>query len=133
MPDIKVSNKTSEVLNIGFRIVTPIAFINEVQPSQTISLHLASFLHGFEARRDNGFNRFSADESWRKAGELGGAIAAGTASVLAGTAWALGTFGRSGPLSSVALASAGAAWGAACQGCHLLLLSSLSFAQSFPL
>lgn len=128
MPDIKVSNKTSDILNIAFCIATPLAFVNEVQPSQTVTLHLASFVHTFEARQDNGSNRFSADENWRKAGELGGAIAAGTASVLAGTAWALGAFSN-----TAAFAVASAAWGAAHQGSHLLPLSSLLFAQSFLL
>jgi len=117
MPDVTVHNQTSARLNIGFCIATPLAFVNEVQPDQTIRLHLSSFVHTVEVRYDNGSNRFCAEESWQKAGEISGACAAGVAAVTLGTGWLLGTFGpHASWTGTAALTGASAAWGAAQAG-----------------
>jgi len=124
MPNVIVHNNTSSTLNIAFSVTTPLWFHNDVAPDQTVHFPLASFAHGFEARIDSGLNRFSSDESWKKIGEIGTACAAGaTAAVTLGTGWLLGVFGgRGSPISSVALAGAGAAWNAAnaCWYCFTL-------------
>jgi len=124
MPDVTVRNNTSSCLNIGFCITTPLAFENEVKPEQTIRLHLSSFVHTVEVRQDNGSNRFTPGESWRKFGEISGACAAGATAVAVGTGWVFGMFGpRTSPVGSTALVGAGAAWNAAHAGQCLYLIS----------
>ena len=123
MPDITVHNQTSSPLNVAFCVTTPLAFSNDVQPDQTIRLHLASFVHTFEARVDSGDNRYSPGESWQKVGEIGTACAAGVAAVALGTGWFLGTF--AGPVRPVALGWAGAAWNTAHASWVVFILLSI--------
>ncbi|KAF8994083.1 hypothetical protein BDQ17DRAFT_1431227 [Cyathus striatus] len=109
MPDIHIINSTDSSLHISFSIAVPFLYKNDLSPGETAVFHLASIPHTFEARLPKGGNEFSSGETWKKAEELGIAVASGTAAILAGTAWALGSipfFGR----SPAALAGAGMAW-----------------------
>jgi hypothetical protein len=122
MPDVTFQNQTSFILNIAFSISTPLAFHNEIEPNQTINLHLSTFRHHFEARIDSSGNRFSREQSLKKIGEIGTASLAGVAAVALGTGWLFGTFGRHA--RPAALAAAGAAWAAANTSWSFYLLKS---------
>ncbi|KAF8999486.1 hypothetical protein BDQ17DRAFT_1360818 [Cyathus striatus] len=110
-----LSNNTSTFetprlpLHVSFSIAVPIQYKNDLSSGETAAFPLSSVPHTFEARLPKDGNEFSSEETWRKAEELGIAVASGTAAIVAGTAWALGSipfFGR----SPAALAGAGMAW-----------------------
>lgn len=123
MPDVVMHNHTSHILNIGFWVGTPLCFVNEVGPDQKRTVHLASIPHRIEARIDIVNNRYSAGESWQKAGELGAACAAGATAVIIGTGWLAGLLGNhASPVGQAALGGASALWGAAHAGTHTALV-----------
>lgn len=117
MPDATIRNNTQDIINVGFWVGAPWSFQNEVGAGQTARVHLPSLPLTVEVRIDNGSNRFSTGESWKKGGELVTACAAGTAAVVAGSMWLLGMFGpRASPAGTTAVAGAGLAWRAANDG-----------------
>jgi len=86
----------------------PAYYSNYVEAGDTFTAHVASVLYTFEARVVEDGNEYSLRNSLEKAGTITGAVAAGTASVVVGSFWALGTFGGhfSAP-GQVALACSG--------------------------
>jgi hypothetical protein len=96
MPHIFVRNDTNEVLNVAIWFTAPVAFNNSLAPGATWGPHdMASFAYpSFQARIDHGpVNQYSGEASLAAVGTIAGACAAGTASVLVGTASALGAWG----------------------------------------
>jgi len=90
MPNVAVLNETPGPLNIAFRFVAPASWTNTLEPGQTWNCDQGSFWFTIEVRRDLGHNRFSPEHSWQIAGNILGAWGAGAASVLFGTAGAVG-------------------------------------------
>ncbi|KAF9498949.1 hypothetical protein BDN71DRAFT_1428309 [Pleurotus eryngii] len=107
MPDATIRNATNHTLNIAFWVVAPQESGNGV--GKTIKLNLAMFVHSVEVRVDHETNRFSGDDSWARASELGTSVFAGTAAVALGTGWVFGLFGHHA--SSVADAALGGTGG----------------------
>lgn len=95
MPNIFVRNDTEEVLNVSISFTAPVAFKNSLAPGDTWGPHdMASFVYpSFEARIDHGpENQYSLRASLAALGTIARACAAGTASVLIGTASVLGAW-----------------------------------------
>ena len=108
MPNVFVRNETRETINIAVWFTAPVAFSNSLAPGATWGpAPMASMIYpSFEVRIDRGpQNRFSAGASLATVGTIAGACAAGTASVLAGTATVLGALG--GSLFGMARAASG--------------------------
>lgn len=124
MPHIFVRNDTKEVLNVAIWFVAPVAFKNSLAPGATWGPHdLASFAYpSFEARIDHGLNQYSVHESLGTVGTITGACAAGTASILVGTASALGVLGG-GFFAGSGFGVAGSLMDAAHAGTSLYTLS----------
>jgi len=95
-------------------LCAPLYYNNCVQAGEVFAAHVASSRYTFEARVVEDGNEYSVGDSLEKAGIITGAVAAGTASVVLGSLWALGTFGGhfSAP-GQVALASSGGLMNAA--------------------
>ena len=131
MPNIFVRNDTQEVLNVAIWFTVPVAFNNSLAPGATWGPHdMASFAYpSFEARIDHGpVNQYSGDASLGAVGTIAGAYAAGTASVLVGTASVLGAlgggfFGMGKPAAVGGFAAAGSLMNTARAGTSLYTLS----------
>ncbi len=129
MPHIFVRNDTKEVLNVAILFTAPVAFNNSLAPGATWGPHdMASFAYpSFEARIDHGpVNQYSLEASLASVGTIAGACAAGTASVLVGTAsalsaWSGGLFGIGKAVSG--FGTAGLLMNAAHAGTSLYTLS----------
>ncbi|KAG9002200.1 hypothetical protein FRB94_004075 [Tulasnella sp. JGI-2019a] len=105
-------------LHIAMIAGVPCHFDNHVAPGGRFRHeHITSTPWGYEARIPEPGNEYSPQDSWGRVGALGGGIAAGSATVVLGSFWALGTFG--GHLSRpgrMALGAAGAFMSAAHAG-----------------
>jgi len=89
-------------------LCAPVYYSNCVQAGDTFTAHVASSRYTFEARVIEEGNEYSFGKSLEKAGIMTGAVAAGTASVVLGSFWALGTFGgHFTPPGQAALATSG--------------------------
>jgi hypothetical protein len=82
MPDVTVINDLDEDIHIAFFIGVPTNWKNHVKPGERWTTHLASLPHHFEARSATESREFSHDESMEMLATIGGACAAGTASVV---------------------------------------------------
>ncbi|KAG1732557.1 hypothetical protein EDB19DRAFT_1831264 [Suillus lakei] len=81
MPDVTVINDLNEDIHIAFFIGVPTNWKNQLKPKERWTMHLASLPLHFKAHcvRSPGF---SHNESWKMFATIGGACAAGTASVV---------------------------------------------------
>lgn len=91
MPAVNITNHTNTVLNLGFwGAGVPVNTRNGLQPSETWRSEMSSWWYTLDARADRPANRFSPGDGWQSVATIGMAIGSGTASVLTGTAGALG-------------------------------------------
>lgn len=84
MPYVSIKNDLDEDIHVAFCVMGfPAIFGNNLGPGQrwTTTRSLATLPHTLEVRRV-GNNKFSQEESLQMLGTIGGACAAGTASVL---------------------------------------------------
>ncbi|KAG2068896.1 hypothetical protein BDR04DRAFT_1102653 [Suillus decipiens] len=82
MPDVTVINNLSEDVHVAFFLGVPTNWTNHLKPGERWTTHLASLPHYFEARSVTESRKFSHDESMEMLATIGGACAAGTASVV---------------------------------------------------
>lgn len=110
MPDATVINDLDEDIHVAFFVGVPSNWKNHLKPGERWKTHLASLPLYFEARHVAGTREYSHDESMEMFGTIGGACAAGTASVVsAGVAlfaggMVAGASGLSAPLMVAASA-----------------------------
>ncbi|KAG9002201.1 hypothetical protein FRB94_004076 [Tulasnella sp. JGI-2019a] len=94
MPTVTILNETERTLHIAMIAGVPYHFDNHVAPGGRFRReYVTSTPWGYEARIPQIGNEYSRKESWGRVGALGNGIAAGSASVIVGSFWALGTFG----------------------------------------
>ncbi|KAG1895305.1 uncharacterized protein F5891DRAFT_1059455 [Suillus fuscotomentosus] len=110
MPDATVINNLAEEIHVAFFLGVPTNWKNQLKPGERWTTHLASLPHRFEARSVTESREFSHDESMEMLATIGGACAAGTASVVTGVV------GIPASVPLMAIANAGGAkyggWGA---------------------
>ncbi|KAG2047999.1 hypothetical protein BDR06DRAFT_1024672 [Suillus hirtellus] len=82
MPDVTVINNLGEEIHVTFFVVVLTNWKNHLKPRERWTTHLASLLLPFEARSVTGSREFSPNESMEMSAAIGGACAAGTASVV---------------------------------------------------
>ncbi|KAG2338320.1 hypothetical protein BDR05DRAFT_1004360 [Suillus weaverae] len=110
MPDVTVINDLSEDIHIAFFVGVPTNWKNHLKPGERWTTHLASLPLHFEARSVTEGREFSHDESMEMFATIGGACAAGTASVVSAGALFAGEMVAGIPIVSgplMAAASAG--------------------------
>jgi hypothetical protein len=82
MPDVTVINDLNEDIHVAFFLGVPSNWKNHLKPGERWRTHLASLPLHFEARSVTESREFSHDESMEMFATIGGAYAAGTASVV---------------------------------------------------
>jgi hypothetical protein len=93
MPFVNVRNDTQETFHLAFSIVVPMTAENNIAPGATFRRDFASFLPwSIDVRRVD-TTQFSPMDSLSHFGTIAGAVAAGTASVLVGSAAVMGSLG----------------------------------------
>ncbi|KAG8844964.1 hypothetical protein FRB96_002764 [Tulasnella sp. 330] len=114
MPFVTILNETDSDLHIAMLAGVPCHFDNNVPPGGRFRAGVTSTPWGYEARIPRPGNEFSSEESWSRAGVLAGGVAAGTASVIVGSMWALRSLGGwFSPPGQVAVRTAGNLWNGA--------------------
>ncbi|KZP28557.1 hypothetical protein FIBSPDRAFT_927655 [Athelia psychrophila] len=94
MPNVSIVNETSGPLRFGLLIgPSPAYFNNYVARGDTFRANLPSIYYSFEACTIDTGNEYSTSDSLSRAGTMAGAVGMGTASMIVGTAWALGSLG----------------------------------------
>ncbi|KAG2050243.1 hypothetical protein BDR06DRAFT_650789 [Suillus hirtellus] len=111
MPDVTVINNLSEEIHVAFFIGVPANWKNHLKPGERWTTHLASLPLHFEARSVTGNREFSHNESMDMLATIGGACAAGTASVVSAGALFAGDMLAGIPVVSVPLMAAASAGG----------------------
>ncbi|KAG1849581.1 hypothetical protein C8R48DRAFT_836806 [Suillus tomentosus] len=111
MPDVTVINNLSEEIHVAFFVGVPTNWTNHLKPGERWTTHLASLPLHFEARSVTGSREFSPNESMDMSATIGGACAAGTASVVPTGALFAGDMLAGIPMVSVPLMAAASAGG----------------------
>lgn len=110
MPDVTVINDLDEDIHVAFFVGVPSNWKNHLKPGERWRTHLASLPLHFEARSVTESREFSRDESMEMFATIGGACAAGTASVVSAGALFASEMVAGIPMVSAPL------MGAACAG-----------------
>ncbi|KAG8992549.1 hypothetical protein FRB94_011507 [Tulasnella sp. JGI-2019a] len=118
MPTVIILNETKRTLHIAMLTGVPYHFDNHVAPGGMFRReYITSTPWAYEARIPQHGNEYSSGDSLGRVGALAGGIAAGTASVILGSFWALGSFGgHFNTPGRVAVGSAGGLMRAASEG-----------------
>ncbi|KAG1848470.1 hypothetical protein F4604DRAFT_1935419 [Suillus subluteus] len=113
MPDVTVINDLNEDIHVAFFVGVPTNWKNHLKPGERWTTHLASLPLYFEARSPavTDTPEFSHDESMKMFATIGGACAAGTASVVSAGALFATDMIAGIPMVSVPLMAAASAGG----------------------
>ncbi|KAG2122356.1 hypothetical protein DEU56DRAFT_76293 [Suillus clintonianus] len=100
MPDVTLINDLDQDIHVAFFVGVPANWKNYLKPGERWRTHLASLPLHFEARSVQS-HEFSHNESWEMFATIGGACAAGTASVVSAGALLAGDMIAGIPVVSV--------------------------------
>ncbi len=99
MPDVTFKNDTDQPVHIGIWSVWLHHYTNQLAPSASWTVHLASIPYTFEIRAGDKETFFHPGTSGEGVGKIANAYAQGTASVLTSVGWGLGAMGFGGSIA----------------------------------